>query len=145
MKSQSLDEELKAYEAEVDLEETFIGLILETKQALETLYASFDSDSKENPNSPEYKRRETEKITLKQSVFDGFRKRFEQAKQENPSLQVYDGWMSRPLNNARLSAVDTYYQWVPMFEDLHKKYANDWKGFFEAVKALDEDASLKDS
>ena len=67
------------------------------------------------------------------------------AKTNNPSLSVYDGWMSRPLNNARLTSIDTYYQWVPMFEALQKQYADDWAGFFEAVKRLDKNPPPKDS
>jgi predicted aminopeptidase len=58
---------------------------------------------------------------------------------------VYDGWMSRPLNNARLTSIDTYYQWVPMFEALQQQFNGDWEGFFNAVKQLDNDPPSEDS
>ncbi|MDB4705431.1 aminopeptidase, partial [Verrucomicrobia bacterium] len=82
---------------------------------------------------------------LKKSVFESLRHRFDVAKLTHPSLNVYDGWMSRPLNNARLTSIDTYYQWVPMFEALQQQYDGDWEGFFNAVEQLDNDPPSEDS
>ena len=145
LKSKSRFNELERYEAEIALEEGFIQLVLETKQELEQLYTSFDkNDSSHLKSVPEHFE-STEKAQLKKTVFESFRHRFNMAKISNPSLSVYDGWMSRPLNNARLTSIDTYYQWVPMFEALQKQYPDDWEGFFDAVERLDEDPSIEDS
>jgi predicted aminopeptidase len=138
LKSKSRFDELERYEAEIALEEAFIQLVLETKQELEQLYASFENDASSHPKSKPINLERTEKTQLKQSIFESFRKRYHIAKMNHPSLSVYEGWMSRPLNNARLTSIDTYYQWVPMFETLQKQYAGDWDGFFEAVKRLDK-------
>ena len=143
--SKSLWDELETYETEIELEETFIELVLETKQELEQLYASFDSNDSDNPNSSSAIMSITGKSAQKQSIYDAFRDRFENAKVQNPSLEVYEGWMARPLNNARLSAIDTYYQWVPMFQKLQKRYTGDWSRFFDAVERLDNEQSLEDS
>ena len=41
--------------------------------------------------------------------------------------------------------MDTYYQWVPMFEALQQQYDGDWEGFFNAVEQLDNDPPSEDS
>lgn len=145
LKSKSRFEALEKYEAEIALEEAFIQLVLEAKQELENLFASFENDVSSHQKSRANRLGATEKQQLKQSVFESFRQRFDAAKTNNPSLSVYDGWMSRPLNNARLTSIDMYYQWVPMFEALQKQYTDDWAGFFEAVKRLDKNPPSRNS
>ena len=143
--SQSHFEELETYESEIALEEVFIRLVLETKHELEKLYGSFERDNSARSKPGTYRPEASNKAQLKKSVFESLRHRFDVAKLTHPSLSVYDGWMSRPLNNARLTSIDTYYQWVPMFEALQQQYGGDWEGFFNAVEQLDNDPPSEES
>ncbi len=142
LKAESRLDELEQYEAEIALEETFIELILDAKQKLEKLYQTLDENQTGSGPSASEELGHDEKWMLKQAVFEEFKNRFEKAKVQNPSLEVYSGWMSRPMNNARLASIDTYFQWVPMFEALKNQFKDDWTGYFEAVQSLDDDPSL---
>lgn len=134
LSSQSRWEDLQRYKEDIELEDLFIGMVLQTKSELESLYASFQSPEA-LPLSNETKSRR------KQAVFEDFRKRHAQAKKKHDRLGAYDAWVQKPLNNARLSAVDTYYQWVPMFEKLLADADGDWELYYESVKSLDDAAS----
>lgn len=127
-------EDLQHYEEDIVLEDVFIGMILETKAELESLYASFELSDGVNLS-------DVEKSRQKQAVFDAFRERFAQAQTQHEQLKGYETWVEQPLNNARLSAVDTYYQWVPMFKKLLADADGDWEVYFESVKSLDNTAS----
>jgi len=37
----------------------------------------------------------------------------------------YDRWFSRPLNNAQLNTIASYYQWVPRFHELLTEQGGD--------------------
>jgi predicted aminopeptidase len=59
---------------------------------------------------------------------------------------AYDGWFSRPLNNARLNDIDTYYRLVPAFESLLSQLDGDLEKFYQRVEKLarlDQSARLK--
>jgi len=133
LESQSRWDDLKRYEEMIALEDRFIRMVLETKKELEALYASFEAKSDQPSDiDPEIQ------ATKKQAVFQRFRDRFQHQVRDYPGLSAYEGWMSQPLNNAHLSAVDTYYQWVPTFENLQQTFSDDWEGFFEAVESMDK-------
>ena len=132
--SQARWEDLRQYEEDIKLEDLFIGMILETKAELESLYASFQRPDAVNLS-------EEVKSQQKQDVFQAFRDRFAQAQTKHEQLSGYEAWVRQPLNNARLSAVDTYYQWVPMFEKLLAEADGDWEVYYESAKSLDDAAS----
>ena len=48
----------------------------------------------------------------------------------------YDGYMSKPFNNARLATISTYHRWVPAFAELFEGAGEDWPLLFEAVSEL---------
>ena len=50
----------------------------------------------------------------------------------------YDGWFSRPLNNARLAAVGTYNDYLPAFSSLFAEGGKDLRVFYKASKNLAE-------
>jgi predicted aminopeptidase len=134
LSTQSRWDDLREYEEDIDLEDLFIGMILETKADLESLYAFFQlPDAADLPD--------VEKVRQKQAVFDAFRERFAQAQSKHERLNAYAAWVDQPLNNARLSAVDTYYQWVPMFEKILADAEGNWEAYYGSVKSLDDAGS----
>lgn len=51
----------------------------------------------------------------------------------------YDDWFAKDLNNAKLLTVSTYYEYVPAFQVMLKRFDNDdLSGFYSAVRALAE-------
>jgi predicted aminopeptidase len=134
LSTQSRWDDLREYEEDIDLEDLFIGMILETKADLESLYAFFQLPDAAGLT-------DVEKARQKQAVYDGFRERFAQAQSKHERLNAYAAWVGQPLNNARLSAVDTYYQWVPMFEKMLADAEGDWEAYYGSVKSLDDAGS----
>ena len=47
----------------------------------------------------------------------------------------YDKWFDRPLNNAHLASISTYYRWVPAFEALFQQL-EDWSSFYKEVRRM---------
>ncbi len=46
------------------------------------------------------------------------------------------GWLTSPINNARINSVATYYRWVPAFAELLKECSGDLPRFYGEVKRL---------
>ena len=73
----------------------------------------------------------------KQKAFRELRARFEALKKSwGVSETPYDAWFSKPLNNARLSSIATYNEWVPAFEAMLKANGGDLEKFYTLVKRL---------
>ena len=48
----------------------------------------------------------------------------------------YDAWFKRPINNARLNTVATYYHFVPAFQRLLANNGGDLQKFYTEAKTL---------
>ena len=48
----------------------------------------------------------------------------------------YDVWMSQGLNNAKLSTISSYNQWLPAFQQLLQREQGDLARFYQACNAL---------
>jgi predicted aminopeptidase len=71
----------------------------------------------------------------KRAVFEQLRKSYETLKHEHWSGNGwFDRWFERPLNNARLSAVATYYQQVPQLTALLQRCGSDFARFYRVLK-----------
>jgi predicted aminopeptidase len=101
----------------------FQGLVLETRQRLEALYAS--------ALAPEEKRRE------KKRILAGLRGDYEGLK-AGPwqGFAGYDRWFGQEINNATLASIGLYHQLVPAFEALLDRNSLDLPRFYAEVKRL---------
>ncbi|MEM6639318.1 MAG: aminopeptidase [Pseudomonadota bacterium] len=79
---------------------------------------------------------EAEKRRRKSRAIDGLRARYESLKASWDGYAGYDNWFGRDLNNAHLSSVSTYTQWVPAFGALLAEHDGDLPAFYAAVEAL---------
>lgn len=104
----------------------FRDLLLTTREDLARLYAQ--------PLAPALMR------TAKARRFAQLRADYQRLR-ATPAWQGdrrFDGWMSQPLNNARLVPYGLYEQWVPAFAALYAQHPGNWPAFFHRVQLLGE-------
>lgn len=103
-------------------QQQFVRLVLEYRQKLELLY--------QTDLAPNRKRIE------KASIFADLRNKFNHLKTKQPGLAAYDGWMNRPLNNAKISGIVAYHDFVPAFGKILAEKNGDLAQFYEACRQL---------
>lgn len=100
----------------------FVGLVLVYRQKLVSLYQA--------DLAP------TEKRIEKASIFAELRKEFNHLKSEQIGLAAYNNWMNRSLNNAKLSGIAAYHDFVPAFGKLLAEKNGDLIQFYETCRQL---------
>jgi len=103
-------------------QQQFIRLVLEYRQKLELLY--------QTELTPTCKR------TKKTSILDDLRNEFNHLKTEQIGLAAYDDWMNRPLNNAKISGVVAYHDFVPAFGIILAEKDGNLTRFYDACRQL---------
>ena len=103
-------------------QQQFVGLVLKYRRKLEQLYGT--------DLAPRQKRIE------KATIFDNLRNEFKHLKKREAGLAVYDDWISRPLNNAKISGVVAYHDFVPAFGKLLADKNGDLTSFYDACRQL---------
>ena len=104
------------------LQQQFIGLILKYRQKLELLY--------QTDLAPTQKRIE------KAAVLTGLRNKFSQVKTTQTGLAIYNDWINSPLNNAKLSGIAAYHDFVPAFSVILAENNGDLAQFYKACREL---------
>lgn len=101
----------------------FVALILDTRRALEAVYAQ--------PLASDAMRQ------ARQAVLDDLAARYRVLRDERwGGYAGYDAWFDEPVTNARLLPYGLYDQWVPAFAALWREHDRDWAEFYEAARAL---------
>lgn len=109
-------------------QQEFNQLLLSTRQELEAIYQSDQSDE--------------EKSEAKAAVIELLPSRYEQLKARRwAGWNGFDRWFDRPINNARLLPVATYNTRVPEFLALFEHCNEEWRCFWDAAQALAEQAN----
>jgi len=117
-------------------EDQFVALILGARRQLEALYAQAERSGTMDADQAQHLR------LAKAGVFHQLRADYQSLKQDWGGVDEYDIWFDYPLNNARLNAEATYYEWIPAFEQLLRESGRDLQAFYEAVERLGrEDAT----
>lgn len=101
---------LMDYQIDYQRRRQFIQVVMKYRKQLESLYAE---------DLPTLAKRDA-----KAGVFDGLRDEYRLLKQQWEGYSGYDLWFSKPLNNAQMISVSTYYDLVPEFLRLlqHTEY-----------------------
>ena len=116
-------EELNAYHQRRIMRKEFVSLLLDLREQLQALYAQAIP--------------EQEKINTKQQLLEiDFPAQLKQLQQHWGQNTAFAGWLQQPVNNARLSTVASYHQWVPAFQQLLQEQENDLARFYQRVEAL---------
>lgn len=104
-------------------QQQFNNLLLETRDQLDTLYKTDQSDE--------------QKRLAKNDIITEMPQRHEQLKANSwNGWSGFDRWFDQPINNARLLPVATYNGRLPEFVKLFSDCSSDWSCFWQAAEAL---------
>ncbi len=123
LKSKHQTQALAEYDEELKHDVEFSDLVFRTRKKLEALYAqkSFSAE---------------ELRIKKQQIFADMRKEYESLKRTWHGDITHDVWFTKPINNARLNAVASYYDLVPGFMSLLDQCGGNLEKFYEAAESL---------
>lgn len=124
LQSKGGPEAIQEYEQDLLRERQFHEIVSKTCKELEDLYATHANET------PEQKR------ALKNSILEGLRSAHQRLKTEWGGTSPFDPWFAKPLNNARLNTVATYYDLVPGFLGLLQEEGGNLDRFFAMVQAM---------
>ena len=80
--------------------------------------------------------RPSEKRVRKKTIFSELRNEFNQLKTHQIELSAYDAWMNQSLNNAKISSVVAYHDFLPAFRKMLAQNTGEIDQFFEACRQL---------
>jgi predicted aminopeptidase len=115
--------ELAQYEKEARVEREFIKLVLETREELKGIY------------DRTYRIRETE-LLQKNNTFSRLRQRALALDARHGGSLKIERWFKKPVSNARLATVSSYYEMLPGFEALLKQRGGDLEHFMADIGAM---------
>lgn len=123
LRSEGRTRDLAEYERELAKDREIVNLLLATRVELEMLYAKYPE-----PNDALRQ--------AKADAFKGMRARYDVVKRQWQGRSRYDRFFEKPMNNARLNTVATYYNMVPDFERLLKRCDGNVDTFLAKVEAM---------
>ncbi len=103
-------------------QQQFVRFIFKHRQKLERLYQA-------DLTTPQ-------KRAQKASIFTDMRTEFEHLKTTHAGLGAYNAWMSQPLNNAKISGVVAYHDFVPAFSVILADNNGNLTQFYDACRQL---------
>jgi predicted aminopeptidase len=110
-------------DAGVPRDDQFTQLVMATRQRLEQLYASdLPAAEKRTLKQAEIERLRADYRTLRDTQWKGY--------------AGYDGWMTTPINNAKLLPFGLYHRWIPAFSALFAQQRGGWPAFYAAARRL---------
>ncbi len=141
--------ELTQYEKEMRVEREFIKLVLETREELKGIYPSMQP-SEDILEYLKVTRKPLNKyISIpagheqweqlrdqKQSTLSRLRQRALALDARHGGSLKIERWFAKPVNNARLATVSSYYEMLPGFEALLKQNGGDLEHFMADIGAM---------
>ncbi len=116
-------QDLDAWNEQRERNAQFVGLLLQTRERLDTLYRSdLPDDQKRDRKQYEFGVLKLEYAQLKTTQWNGYR--------------GYDAWFSRTLNNAHLVSAATYYGCVPGLRRVLQSVDGDLRLFYDKAREL---------
>lgn len=123
---------LSTYEGQARRAEQFARLTQQAVDELELLYDRADVNRQDTEDE------ETAAVLRenKKRTFERLQANYEELKATWGEHHEYDGWFRRPMNNALLNTVKTYYQWVPAFRQLLHESGGDLELFYKEAEKV---------
>lgn len=123
LQQQGKPQAFAAYMTEKQRDAQVVDLLLSYRKRLQQLYDRQDMTVAD-------KRRQ------KKELFAAMKHDYETRKQDWPGYHHYDGLFARPLNNAVLAPIGTYFNLVPAFKQLLANLHDDFPAFYKEVKRI---------
>lgn len=131
------DESARAkYENELRRKDQFVALIMRARESLKEVYGEESAHGPRTQPAPGSEELVAAKRAAKAKVFAKLRADYEALKATWNGDASYDAWFKRPINNARLNTIATYYHFVPAFKLLLAQQDGDLHRFYAEAKAL---------
>ena len=103
-------------------QQQFFELLLQYREKLGALYAGAQGDDT--------------KRAKKKQIFNELSVAYLALKQTWGGYDGYDDWMGKDLNNAKLTSIATYHNYVPAIRSILESVDNDLSRFYAAMKVL---------
>jgi predicted aminopeptidase len=127
---------LEKFRVEQERQTQFVQLVRQARARLKALYGDKDPDATAVKESNSPAQSPLERWRQRQSILLRLREDYARLKVQWDGYAGYDHWFARPLNNAQLNTVETYYQYVPGFHRMLAAQNGDLQKFYEQVVAL---------
>lgn len=115
--------DLRQYEKEMKVEQEFITEVLQTREELKVTYQKHAGDRP--------------RLAIeKKAAFERLRARLNAMNRRYGGSLKLDRWFQKPVNNARLNTLSTYYDLLPGFEGMLRHCRGDLEMFYREVEAL---------
>lgn len=115
-------QQIEAYREKLRRRDEFTDLVLKHRARLQALYASALSDDAKRAG--------------KARIFAELRADYAQRRARWGGYAAFDAWFAQDLNNAHLTAIGLYHQYVAAFQKLLERNHNDLNAFYRAVREL---------
>ncbi len=115
--------ELARYEKELKVEREFVKLVLQARNELKEVYSRV------------YRSQEAERLQ-KQRVLAALKDKAMALDRRHGGGLSIERWFKKPVNNARLATVSSYYEMLPGFEAILKRCGGDVDAFFAEIDTL---------
>ena len=122
LESNSTEEQRREYIEELAHEEQFTMLVLSYQEKLTQLFESDIADSK--------------KLSLKKSTYRQLQQDYRSLRENWGDYDKYDDWFRHKLNNAKLAAVSTYRNLVPLFVITYQASGEDISVFYSHIEKI---------
>lgn len=130
------------YERTIRREEQFVALVMAARAELKRVYGEptlDDNNGGQKKPAPAIPPAEAAAWReRKEAVLIRLRQDYEKLKADWGGHGGYDKWFARPINNARLNTIATYFTLVPAFRALLAEHGGDLEKFYTAVEQLSE-------
>ena len=137
LRAQEATAESEVYRAELRRTAQFARLIMATRAQLATLYGDERNEWGKLTTTSHKRRVPRQQLRLeKRRVLDHLQRAYSGLKAQWGGDTEYDGWFSRPINNAKLNSVAAYYDLVPGFQQLLEINDGDLEKFYQAAERL---------
>lgn len=124
-----------AYEQHLHRHAQFVALILRTREELKQVYGEESGHKPHRHPAPGSEPLVAAKRAGKAAALARLRAQYNQLKASWGGYAGYDSWFQRPLNNAQLNTVATYYTLVPAFQHMLANHGGDLEKFYAEAKA----------
>ncbi len=122
LESFATEEEKTAFDRDFRREQQFTELVLAYQVKLRQLYQSeLDDDAK---------------LQKKSKIFDDMRREYNNLREDWGGNDEYGPWFEHKLNNAKISAISTYRNLLPLFTGLFDSSGRNLNEFYSLIKKI---------